>query len=273
MIDNYCVFGNPIEQSRSPLIHQQFALQTEQAINYQKKLVPLDQFTHAVDEFIKQGGKGANVTVPFKEQALLLCDQLSKAAEKAGAVNTLTFIDGKVFGDNTDGLGLVSDLLNNKITLTGKKILLLGAGGAAKGVVLPLLTQKPLQLIIANRTIAKAEQIVTQYQADNLLALSYQALPDQAFDLIINATSASLSGFVPAIPSNAIAKTTVCYDMVYGKQPTSFMVWAKEQGAAIVIDGLGMLVNQAAESFTLWRKVKPETTMVLQQLRQALNKE
>ncbi len=270
-MDNYCVFGNPIEHSRSPFIHQQFALQTQQIINYQKTLVPLDQFPHAVHTFIKQGGKGANVTVPFKEQALLLCDQLSVAAQKAGAVNTLSFIDGKTFGDNTDGLGLVADLLNNEITLTNKKILLLGAGGAAKGVVLPLLKQNPQQLIIVNRTLEKAENIVAQYQVDNLIAFSYQTLPEQTFDLIINATSASLSGFVPDIPSNIVAENTVCYDMVYGKQATCFMLWATKQGATVVMDGLGMLVNQAAASFALWRKVPPQTSIVLQQLRQILN--
>ncbi len=269
-MDQYCVFGNPIEQSRSPFIHQQFALQTGQKLSYQAQLVALDKFETAVTTFIQQGGKGANVTVPFKEQALQLCDQVSERAKQAGAVNTLSFSDHQIIGDNTDGIGLVADLKSHQVTLNNQRILLIGAGGAAKGVVLPLLVEKPSVLVIANRTLNKAEAIIAQHNNDRLCAKSYTQLSPSSFDLIINATSASLSGFVPAIPAEVIHNNTVCYDMVYQQEATVFLQWAKQQGARKIIDGLGMLVKQAAESFYLWRGVKPQTDEVLTQLRKAL---
>lgn len=271
-MDKYCVFGNPIKQSRSPFIHQKFAKQTEQKLLYTAQLAPLDGFVKAVDEFILAGGKGANVTVPFKEQALALCDQLSVAAKKAGAVNTLSFIDGKIFGDNTDGVGLVQDLLRNKVILEGSRILLLGAGGAAKGVLLPVLAENPDNILIANRTNTKAKQLAQQFADKRVQGCGFDEIPQQSFDIIINATSASLIGRFPAISPNLIQTKTLCYDMVYGKGLTSFLQWAKDQGAVKVLDGLGMLVGQAAESFTLWRNVKPDIETVLKTLRSDLAK-
>jgi len=265
-MDQYRVYGNPIKQSRSPIIHQTFAQQTQQQLNYESEYVALDQFEKTVKEFVTNGGKGANITVPFKEQALAICDQLTERAKLAGAVNTLSFIDGKILGDNTDGQGLVQDLLNNNVTLKNSRILLLGAGGAAKGVVLPLLAQQPETIVIANRTIVKAESLINNFNNNKLSALGFLELGNEKFDLIINATSASLSGNVPPIAKELLANTN-CYDMVYGKELTPFLSWAKENGAKKVIDGLGMLVGQAAESFRIWRGVQPEVATVLQKLR------
>ena len=279
-MDQYRVFGNPIKQSRSPAIHQAFAHSTQQNMLYTSELVALDAFDSTVKNFIKHEGKGANVTVPFKEQALLLCDQLSDRARLAGAVNTLVFKKGIIFGDNTDGLGLVHDLLAKKVILNNKKILLLGAGGAAKGVVLPLLKQNPSSITIANRTVSKAENLCKQFQQEKnnqqgdqqnkLYACGFEELNSQCFDVIINATSASLSGSIPAIGVNLINKNTVCYDMVYGKGLTPFLDWAQKNGAQTIIDGLGMLVEQAAESFLIWRGIKPETEVVLLNLRKSV---
>ncbi len=274
-MDNYRVFGNPIKQSRSPFIHQQFALSTNQELDYQAQLVELDQFASTVKKFIAQGGKGANITVPFKEQALELADHLTERAKLAGAVNTLSFIDGKVYGDNTDGLGLVQDLLRHQVSLKQARILLLGAGGAAKGVILPLLEQQPKEMVIANRTVSKAEQLCQQFSAlghSNLSACGFNDVNEQAYDVIINATSASLSGNIPSIPNTCIDANTVCYDMVYTSELTPFLQWAKEQGTEKLIDGLGMLVGQAAESFSIWRGVKPQVEPVLQDLRTQMTK-
>jgi shikimate dehydrogenase len=265
-MDQYRVFGNPIKQSRSPAIHQAFALQTKQNLNYQSELVALDQFEQVIKNFINNGGKGANITVPFKEQALKLCDQLTERAQLAGAVNTLSFIDGDIWGDNTDGQGLVQDLINNKVLLTNSRILLLGAGGAAKGVILPLLAQSPEKIVIANRTVSKAECLVKQFKSQKLSAAHFTELDDNKFDLIINATSASLSGSIPSI-DKAFITGACCYDMVYGDELTPFLQWAKNNGASKVIDGLGMLVGQAAESFRVWRNVQPETIPVLSMLK------
>jgi len=265
-MDQYRVFGNPIKQSRSPLIHQSFAHQTQQKINYQSEYVELDQFEATIEDFVKSGGKGANITVPFKEQALTICDQLTERARLAGAVNTLSFVDGKIWGDNTDGQGLVQDLLNNNVPLKNCRILLLGAGGAAKGVILPLLAQVPESIVIANRTLAKAESLIKQFNNEKLSALAFTALKNEKFDLVINATSASLSGTIPSIAKELVVNTH-CYDMVYGNELTPFLLWAKDNGATKVMDGLGMLVGQAAESFRIWRNVHPEVTLVLQRLR------
>jgi len=272
-LDQYCVFGNPIEHSRSPFIHHTFAKQTNQNIDYQKKLVPLNSFSGAVTAFIKQEGKGANITVPFKEEALALADELSDRARLAGAVNTLTFKNDKVYGDNTDGEGLVQDLIRNKVSLASSRILLLGAGGAARGVLLPLLSQSPSSITVANRTERKAELLCQHFADSRVTASSFLDVEGKQFDLIINATSASLSGGVPAISETVINNTVTCYDMVYGKDKTPFLKWAKKHGAANIIDGLGMLVGQAAVSFSIWRDVSPETLPVIEQLRVFLENE
>lgn len=269
-MDQYRVFGNPIKHTRSPSIHQSFAKNTQQVLSYQSQLVDLDAFESTIRVFEKNGGKGANITVPFKEQALVLCDQLTRRASLAGAVNTLSFAGGKILGDNTDGIGLVNDLLSKNITLKGSRILLLGAGGAAKGVVLPLLEQEPLQLVIANRTLSKAESICQLISDSRLSSCTFEQAGAHEFDLIINATSASLQGGIPDIPCSIISNLSICYDMVYAKQLTPFLLWAEKAGAKQVFDGLGMLVGQAAESFNIWRGVMPATDAVLQQLRSTL---
>ena len=268
--DKYRVFGNPIEHSRSPDIHHIFADKSQQNIDYQKQLVDIEDFSNAVTTFIHQGGKGANVTVPFKEQALAIADELTERASLAGAVNTLSFREGKIFGDNTDGEGLVQDLIVNNIILKQSRILLLGAGGAARGVLLPLLAQNPHSIVIANRTVSKAEALCQHFTDIRLSASGYQDLEQQRFDVIINATSASLSGRLPPIPTSLINQNVVCYDMVYGKDKTPFLKWAKEHGAIKVIDGLGMLVGQAAVSFEVWRGVTPEVQPVIDTLRASL---
>ncbi|ALO33301.1 shikimate dehydrogenase [Colwellia sp. MT41] len=268
--DQYRVFGNPIKQSRSPDIHHIFASKSQQIINYQKQLVDIDGFANAVAELIDQGGKGANVTAPFKEQALALADELTERASLAGAVNTLTFKEGKILGDNTDGEGLVQDLIINKVLLKQRRILLLGAGGAARGVLLPLLAQGPSAIVIANRTVSKAKDLCQHFNDGRLSACSFSETTGQEFDLIINATSASLAGDLPPIPTSIINSKVVCYDMAYGKNETQFLQWAREQGAVDVIDGLGMLVGQAAVSFAIWRGVTPQVQPVIKKLRAAL---
>jgi len=272
-MDQYRVYGNPISQSRSPAIHQNFAVQTDQKLCYKSELVPLDSFEQTITEFSNIGGKGANITVPFKEQALELCDNLSDRARLAGAVNTLTFKSGFIYGDNTDGLGLVQDLLNNDVLLPNSRILLLGAGGAARGVILPLLEQKVTQLVLANRTVAKAQTLCQQFSDSRMIACGFDEIEIQHYDVIINATSASLSGTVPPISEQLVGRETVCYDMVYAKEMTPFLKWATQHNAKHIIDGLGMLVGQAAESFNIWRGIKPKAAAVLLQLRQELLKE
>lgn len=269
-MDQYRVFGNPISHSRSPFIHSAFAKQTGQSIEYSSQLIALDDFEKDVKAFFSHGGKGANVTVPFKEQALAICDQLSERAEMAGAVNTLSYRNGQIFGDNTDGQGLVIDLINNGVSLKGAKILLLGAGGAAKGVVLPLLAQQPSAIVIANRTVEKAQAIANSVGSDLVSACGFQDTNNEVFDIIINATSTGLSDASLPITSTLIARAIVCYDMVYGKELTKFLKVAKEEGVEKVIDGLGMLVGQAAESFSIWRGQTPNTQEVLLSLRNAI---
>jgi len=270
--DQYLVYGNPIEQSRSPDIHHIFARESQQNINYQKQLVGLDDFPTAVSHFISQGGKGANVTAPFKEQALQLADILTQRASLAGAVNTLTFKEGKIYGDNTDGEGLVQDLLMNGVILKRSKILILGAGGAVRGVLLPMLAQNPNAITIANRTMSKAMTLCQHFYDERLSACGFDEVIGQEFDLIINATSASLSGDIPPIPASIITNEIVCYDMVYGKSETPFLQWARAQGAKQVIDGLGMLVGQAAVSFAIWRGITPDVKPVIAKLRTMINK-
>lgn len=272
-MDKYLVFGNPIAQSRSPFIHSEFANQTNQLMSYDKSLAPIDGFKECIERFIASGGKGANVTAPFKEQAMELCHKLSARAERAGAVNTLSFVDGQILGDNTDGIGLVNDLKAHGVSLREAKVLILGAGGAVRGVILPLLAESPLQLDIANRTLSKAEALVDLFNDERLRALNFSETSKTTYDLIINATSASLSANLPDIPPETITSNSVCYDMVYGSKPTRFLEWSKKQGAIVCIDGLGMLVGQAAASFMLWRNVMPKSELVLSSLRDVLSRE
>jgi len=272
MTDSYAVFGNPIAHSKSPQIHSAFARQTGEDISYRAILAPLDGFSASLADFIAAGGKGANVTLPFKEQAFALCDDLSDDARLAGAVNTLVIgADGRLRGENTDGLGLVADLRRHQVDLQGARVLLLGAGGAARGALGPLL-RAGAHICISNRTHAKAVELAALFPDAPIRAVDAMT-ETQAFDLIINSTSASLQQSLPALAPAAIGPATVCYDMMYGGANTSFNAWAIKQGAAKVIDGLGMLVGQAAESFQMWRGVKPEVESVLAQLRQALKGE
>ncbi|MNF31921.1 Shikimate dehydrogenase [compost metagenome] len=271
-MDRYVVFGNPIGHSKSPLIHRLFAEQTAQQLEYSALLAPLDDFTAFARAFF-QLGRGANVTVPFKEEAYRLADSLTPRAQRAGAVNTLSKLaDGSVQGDNTDGAGLVRDLtVNAQVSLAGKRILLLGAGGAARGVLEPLLAEEPSSLVIANRTVEKAELLAELFSDLGPVSASGFTWLAEPVDLIINATSASLAGDLPPIKASLIqAGHTVCYDMMYGKELTPFCAWASELGAARVLDGLGMLAEQAAEAFFIWRGVRPDTAPVLAELRRLL---
>ncbi|MDH5572846.1 MAG: shikimate dehydrogenase [Gammaproteobacteria bacterium] len=265
----YAVMGNPISHSKSPRIHTLFAEQTRQKLNYTAIHVDDWGFSQAVDNFFASGGGGLNITVPFKQDAWKLAAQLSPRAQRAGAVNTLYKQDGKITGDNTDGVGLVHDLINNKgIAIKGSRILLMGAGGAARGVLALLLEQQPEIVVIANRTAEKAITLAAIFaDLGNVSGSGYENLKGQQFDLIINATAASLKGEVPPLPDNIIADNGNCYDMMYGNQPTTFMNWCNAHGAAQVFDGLGMLVEQAAESFYIWRQVRPETGPVIKALR------
>jgi shikimate dehydrogenase len=273
-LDQYAVIGNPISHSKSPEIHTLFAKQTNQALAYTTIEAPLDGFMGTVKNFFAEPqNKGLNVTVPFKEQAFAMCDELSPRAAFAEAVNTLYMQNGVLWGDNTDGCGLVNDLRqNNAIKIAGRRILLLGAGGASKGVFQPLMAESPRELVLTNRTASKAQALVGRYKeefvknanapciAENLDALN------GTFDLIINATSMSLSGDVPPIARRLITQHTVVYDMMYGKEQTSFNAWASDQGAALCLDGLGMLVEQAAEAFRVWRGIQPCTKACVERL-------
>ncbi|MFZ6731774.1 shikimate dehydrogenase [Undibacterium sp. Ji42W] len=271
--DHYVVIGNPIAHSKSPAIHARFAELTGQQIDYQRLLAPLDSFSHSVHDFIAQGGKGANVTLPFKLEAFALATELSERARIAGAVNTLKFEHRHIYGDNTDGIGLVADIVRNAgVSLRGKRLLLLGAGGAARGALLPLLQEEPASLTIANRTLAKAQDL--QQQASSLSdrcelqACRFEDL-QQPFDVIINATSASINDDVPPLATIVFGKATLAYDMMYAAAPTAFLRLAASHGAQCR-DGLGMLVEQAAEAFALWRGVRPPSAPVLAEMRAAL---
>ncbi len=269
MTDAYVVFGNPISHSKSPLIHAAFANQSGQDMVYAARLAPLDGFREAVLSFQAEGGRGANVTVPFKEQAFALAKARSERAEKAGAVNTLKFEPDGMFGDNTDGAGLVRDLASNLgVDLAGKRILLMGAGGAARGVILPLLEQRPQTLFIANRTPDKAVILARDFAGGQrpVFAGGYNDL-SAPFDIVINATAASLAGDLPPLPEDIFAEGALAYDMMYGKD-TPFLAFARARQAKTA-DGLGMLVEQAAESFYLWRGVRPDTGPVIRMLRAA----
>ena len=281
MSDRYCVLGNPVAHSRSPAIHAQFAAQCGQDMSYEAVLAPVDGFAATVAQFVAAGGKGANVTVPFKEEAFRLSVRRSARAERAGAVNTLVFGADGIFGDNTDGAGLVRDIeANLGIALAGQRILLLGAGGAARGVIEPLLACRPASLFIANRNADKAEALAREF-ADLGTTMEAEAGPrvdagnfaktaGLRFDIVINATSASLSGASLPLPAGIYAPGSLAYDMMYGKGETPFLAQARQQGAARLVDGLGMLVEQAAEAFLVWRGVRPETAPVLAELRRQL---
>ncbi|AZG71523.1 shikimate dehydrogenase [Shewanella livingstonensis] len=268
MTDKYAVFGNPIAQSKSPFIHAEFAKQTQQDLSYEAILAPVDKFDSYLTTFFADGGQGANVTAPFKEQAFAMCDELSDMAKQAGAVNTLFNLpNGKIGGDNTDGIGLVNDLEMLFGSLKGKRVLLVGAGGAARGCILPILEHNVAQLVICNRTHEKAEQLQKLFnEYGNFFAKPIEDLISP-FDLVINSTSAGLSGQLIALPSVIVDETTDCYDMTYSQQTTVFNQWAQNQHARKTADGLGMLVGQAAKSFSLWRGVTPDTASVIRQLR------
>jgi shikimate dehydrogenase len=260
--------GNPIEHSQSPRIHALFAAQTGQNLEYRAIRVEPGGFAAAARAFREAGGKGLNVTVPFKQDAWVFADVLSARAERAGAVNTLSFGPDGVHGDNTDGSGLVRDLkMNHGGRLVGQRILLLGAGGAARGILQPLLLEKPAQLVIANRTASKARDLTLRFSDLGLISgCGFAELAGRQFDLIINATAAGLSNATPPLPEGVLAAGGWCYDLMYGREPTAFVRWGREQGAAQALDGLGMLVEQAAESFQRWRGVWPETRPVLEAL-------
>jgi len=271
-MDRYAVIGNPVEHSKSPVIHSEFARQTGQDIEYGQILSPLDAFRDTVLRFRDEGGKGLNVTVPFKLEAFQLTTTLTSRARHAEAVNTLKFEQDRIIGDNTDGAGLVRDIQNNLgIAIERKRILLLGAGGAAQGVLYPLLDQEPALLVIANRTLDRALEMQRKVEQRDVLsrtvsAQTYQSLEGLSFDIIINATSAGLTGSALPVPPGIFAADALAYDMMYGRE-TPFMQFARREGAQVA-DGLGMLVEQAAESFYLWRDVRPDTRAVIEKLRQ-----
>ena len=273
-MDRYVVIGNPVSHSKSPLIHSLFAEQTGQAIEYTTLLAESGHFNETAQAFFAGGGKGANVTVPFKQDAHALARRLTPEAQTAGAVNTL-YMDGDVLcGHNTDGPGLVRDVLfNHQGTLAGKHILILGAGGATRGILQPFLAQQPATITIANRTVSKAEILAEGFRplAENigLRGCGFDDLAGATFDWVFNATSASLQGEMPALPGTIVGTRTWCYDLMYSSDITPFCRWAQLAGAAKAIDGLGMLVEQAAESFEVWRGIRPETAGVLARLRQA----
>lgn len=273
MTDRYAVIGHPIAHSKSPAIHAAFAAQTAQDLSYEALLAPLDGFAAAVAQFRAQGGRGMNITVPFKEEAWQLADRLTERARLAGAVNTFVLGDD-VLGDNTDGAGLVRDLEVLGARLAGARVLLLGAGGAARGVILPLIDAGVARLFIANRTADKARALQAHFAGHDacgvLAAGGWQEAADAPYDVVINATSASLSDEAPPLPAGLYAPDSLAYDMVYGRGLTAYLKQARDQGAARLADGLGMLVEQAAEAFALWRGVRPDTAAVRATLRAAL---
>ncbi|RYY73792.1 MAG: shikimate dehydrogenase [Gammaproteobacteria bacterium] len=272
MTDQYAVFGNPINHSKSPTIHRQFAEQSGQNLHYAKQLVAVDEFVKCAQDFFAQGGKGLNVTVPFKIDAFSFAQQLTQRAQRAGAVNTLAMQnDGVILGDNTDGIGMVHDMHNLDWELEGKRILILGAGGAVRGILQPLLAEHPELVVIANRTFSKAEELAAHFHdLGDVRAKTFEQLHGDKFDIVINGTSASLSNDLPPLPDNVLNQTACCYDLMYGSEPTVFMKWAQQHGAAKIADGLGMLVGQAAEAFYVWRHIRPEVVPVITMLRRQL---
>jgi shikimate dehydrogenase len=274
MADRYAVVGNPVAHSKSPLIHAEFARQTGQDMEYGRLLAPLDGFRATVAAFRREGGRGLNVTLPFKLEAFALADRRSQRALDAEAANTLKFDADSIFADNTDGVGLLRDLeVNLRFPLGGRRILLMGAGGAVQGTLGPLIAARPALLVIANRTLEKAERLVARFSAaaaasgTRLQASGYEALAGRGFDLAVNGTSASLHGALPDLPGGVFAIGALAYDMMYGNGLTAFLQRAQGQGAARLADGIGMLVEQAAESFLIWRGVRPHTAPVIAQLK------
>lgn len=269
-MDTYGIMGNPIQHSLSPLIHNLFAKQTQQEMSYKPILVEPNGLALALKTFQSQQGKGLNITSPFKQQAFNLVDQASDRAQRAKAINTIQFLEnGQSLGDNTDGLGFLRDItINKRFSLQNKQILILGAGGAARAILKPLFTEKPKQITIANRTENKAHWLAEEFSdLGNIRPSSLPQLKGSLFDLIINATSASLLNENIELPDNLLNPQAFCYDMTYSKTLTPFLLWAKSQGAAQYEDGLGMLIEQAAESFYIWRNIKPDTSLILKQLK------
>ncbi len=268
----FAVFGNPIAHSKSPDIHHAFAEQCGIELSYEKILVEIGQFNQYAERFFTDGGSGANVTVPFKEDALQFADTLTDRARLSGAVNTLVQKNSVIVGDNTDGVGLVTDIIHNhQQSLTDKKILIIGAGGAAKGVILPIAEQCPKSITIVNRTVEKADSLAKHFAdyVDNQItigACGFDELHNKCFDVIINATSVALSGQTLNLPSDIFTDKVFAYDMMYGAKPTAFLQFAKDNGATVT-DGLGMLVEQAAKSFEIWHGVKPDADSVIKSIR------
>lgn len=265
-MDQYGILGNPIQHSKSPLIYSLFAEQTGQLLQYSAILVEFEGLSAALDSFQAQEGKGVNITLPFKHRAVTLVDSLSERAQRAQAINMITFTkEGERIGDNTDGTGLVKDILVNKnFSIRNKRILILGAGGAVRGIIDPLFNEKPTEIVIANRTETKAVALAEEFSAaGSIQACPLDLLEINSFDLVINGTSASLQDEMLDLPGSILKDGALCYDMVYGKGMTPFLRWAREQGSVLCVDGLGMLVEQAAESFYQWRQVKPDTKPVL----------
>jgi len=274
-MDRYALIGHPVKHSKSPLIHNAFAHQTQQELSYETLLAPLDGFSDTVRMFRAEGGRGANITIPFKIEACSIATRLTERAKLAGAVNTLTFVNGDILGDNTDGIGLVRDLIVNlACPLAGRNVLLLGAGGAARGVLFPLFQTKPVSLTIANRTVERAQELraafVPYAGQTAFMAGSFEDLAGWEFDVVINATSASLEKETLPLPPNIFAPDAFVYDMMYDANGTPFLSWARAAGVTQLSDGLGMLVEQAAESFALWRGVRPKSASVLSSLRRKL---
>ncbi|MCC8376281.1 MULTISPECIES: shikimate dehydrogenase [Photorhabdus] len=271
-MDQFAVFGNPVAHSKSPRIHQLFARQTGIEHRYGKILVPMSKFQEALDTFLKQGGIGANITVPFKEQAFIRANELTERARLSGAVNTLKLLNNnQLIGDNTDGIGLLTDLMRLGFITQGQHILIIGAGGAARGVLFPLL-EFGCKITITNRTFSRAIQVANNFSAiGNIWPVEMKALNSPEFDLIINATASGINGEIPTISPFMFNENCVCYDMFYQANLTPFISFAKKHGVSRYADGLGMLVGQAAHSFKLWHGVLPEISPVLLTLEQELH--
>ena len=272
-VDRYAVFGNPIAHSKSPQIHSLFAEQTGQNLVYTAELAEIGQFARAVEKFVENNGRGLNITVPFKEDAWALTRQRSDRAQRAGAVNTIIVQpDGSLYGDTTDGIGLVRDLTqNHQVKIKDSDILIIGAGGAVRGVLEAILEQQPASLMITNRTKLKAVQLAEDFsEFGNIHGCGLDEVNGADFDIVINGTSASLQGELPSLPASIFRENSCSYDMMYAAGATPFMQWSSNNGAQQVFDGLGMLVEQAAESFYLWRKVRPDTHPVIEQIRALL---
>ena len=269
MTDRYALFGNPLGHSKSPLIHGEFARETGQDMSYELIQAPLDGFAAAVAEFRARGGRGMNVTMPFKLEAFALATELSQRARLAGAANALKVEGQRLLAENFDGVGLVNDIQRNlDYPMSGTRVLLMGAGGAARGAMLPILEQRPARLVVANRTIAKAVSLGAQFQSMRPVeAGGYGDIGSRGYDIVINATSASMRGELPAVPATAFAAGCLAYELVYGRGLTPFLRLARDSGAARVADGIGMLVEQAAEAFEWWRGVRPSTAPVIEALK------